>query len=54
MYFDEPTHEITIGGSGIAKGILGLNSILVLVIGIVPAGLMGLCLDAMRRTLLGS
>jgi NADH-quinone oxidoreductase subunit N len=54
MYFDQPDHEITVSGSSLAKGILGLNSILVLVIGIVPAGLMSLCLDAMRRTLLGS
>ena len=54
MYFDQPVHETTISGSGFAKGILGLNSILVLVLGIIPAGLMSLCLDAMRRTLLGS
>jgi NADH-quinone oxidoreductase subunit N len=54
MYFDQPVRETTISGSGFAKGILGLNSILVLVLGIVPAGLMSLCLDAMRRTLLGS
>ena len=54
MYFDQPDHEITVTGSGFAKGILGLNSLLVLAIGIVPAGLMSLCLDAMRRTLLGS
>ncbi|QWD80744.1 NADH-quinone oxidoreductase subunit NuoN [Polynucleobacter sp. MWH-S4W17] len=54
MYFDEPEHEIAISGSGFAKGLLSLNGILVLVIGIVPAGLMSLCLDAMRRTLLGS
>jgi NADH-quinone oxidoreductase subunit N len=54
MYFDQPDHELTVSGSAMAKGILGLNSILVLVIGIVPAGLMSLCLDAMRRTLLGS
>jgi NADH-quinone oxidoreductase subunit N len=54
MYFDEPEHEISISGSGFAKGILGLNGILVLAIGIVPAGLMNICLDAMRRTLLGS
>jgi NADH-quinone oxidoreductase subunit N len=54
MYFDQPAHETTISGSGFAKGILGLNSILVLGLGIVPAGLMSLCLDAMRRTLLGS
>jgi NADH-quinone oxidoreductase subunit N len=54
MYFDQPVHETTISGSGFTKGILGLNSILVLALGIVPAGLMSLCLDAMRRTLLGS
>jgi len=54
MYFDQPVHETTISGSGFAKGILGLNSILVLALGIVPAVLMSLCLDAMRRTLLGS
>ena len=54
MYFDEPEHEIAVSCSGFAKGLLSLNSILVLVIGIVPAGLMSLCLDAMRRTLLGS
>jgi len=54
MYFDQPVQETLISGSGFAKGILGLNSILVLALGIVPAGLMSLCLDAMRRTLLGS
>ena len=54
MYFDQPVYDTTISGSGFAKGILGLNSILVLALGIVPAGLMSLCLDAMRRTLLGS
>ena len=54
MYFDEPLHEQTISGSGVARGILGLNGILVLVLGIFPAGLMALCLDAMRRTLLGA
>ena len=54
MYFDEPAHEIAITGSSFAKGLLSINSILVLAIGIVPAGLMSLCLDAMRRTLLGS
>jgi len=47
-------NETSISGSGFAKGILSLNSILVLALGIVPAGLMSLCLDAMRRTLLGS
>ena len=54
MYFDEPAHEITVTGSSFAKGILSINSILVIAIGIIPAGLMSLCLDTMRRTLLGS
>jgi NADH-quinone oxidoreductase subunit N len=54
MYFDEPEHELTISGSTFARGLLGFNAILVLVIGILPSGLMTICLDAMRRTLLGA
>ncbi|QWD64967.1 NADH-quinone oxidoreductase subunit NuoN [Polynucleobacter sp. MWH-UH2A] len=54
MYFDEPAHEHSVSGSGFAKGVLSLNAILVLAIGMVPATLMSICLDAMRRTLLGS
>ena len=54
MYFDEPAHEHGLSGSGFAKGVLSLNTALVLAIGIVPASLMSICLDAMRRTLLGS
>ena len=54
MYFDEPAHEITITGSGFARALLGVNAILVLLMGIFPSTLMTMCLDAMRRTLLGS
>ena len=54
MYFDEPAYDHGVSGSGFAKGVLTLNTILVLVIGIIPASLMSICLDAMRRTLLGS
>jgi NADH-quinone oxidoreductase subunit N len=56
MYFDEPKeeHAAEISGSGFARGLLSLNAILVLALGILPAGLMAVCLDAMRRTLLGS
>ena len=54
MYFDEPLHAShAVSGSTLARGILSLNGILVLVLGIFPAGLLTLCLDAMRRTLLG-
>jgi NADH-quinone oxidoreductase subunit N len=56
MYFDEPKeeHAVTISGSGFARGLLSLNGVLVLALGIFPAGLMAVCLDAMRRTLLGA
>ena len=56
MYFDEPKeeHAAEISGSGFARGLLGLNAVFVLALGIFPAGLMAVCLDAMRRTLLGS
>lgn len=56
MYFDEPKeeHAEEISGSGFARGLLSLNAIFVLALGIFPAGLMAVCLDAMRRTLLGS
>ena len=54
MYFDEPVHEHSLSGSGVAKGILGINGLMVLILGIFPAGLMALCLNIMRNTLIGS
>jgi NADH-quinone oxidoreductase subunit N len=56
MYFDEPKeeHAAEISGSGFARGLLSLNAVLVLALGVLPASLMAVCLDAMRRTLLGS
>jgi NADH-quinone oxidoreductase subunit N len=56
MYFDEPKegHTAVISGSGFALGLLILNTVFVLALGVLPAGLMTICLDAMRRTLLGS
>ncbi|NCZ79341.1 MAG: NADH-quinone oxidoreductase subunit NuoN [Burkholderiaceae bacterium] len=54
MYFDEPSHEHSVTGSGITKGVLGLNGLMVLLLGIFPAGLMALCLNIMRNTLIGS
>ena len=53
MYFDTPLREHEITGSGISRGILGINSIAILVLGIFPGALMALCLDVMRNTLLG-
>jgi NADH-quinone oxidoreductase subunit N len=54
MYFDEPSHEHSVTSSGIAKGVLGLNGLMVLLLGVFPAGLMALCLNIMRNTLIGS
>ncbi|MEY3814878.1 MAG: hypothetical protein RJA18_1343, partial [Pseudomonadota bacterium] len=54
MYFDEPVHEHAVSGSNFAKGLLGINGLMVLILGIFPAGLMSLCLNAMRSTLIGS
>jgi len=53
MYFDAPLREHEITGSGISRGILGINSIAIVVLGIFPGALMALCLDVMRNTLLG-
>jgi NADH-quinone oxidoreductase subunit N len=53
MYFDVPLREHEITGSSISRGILGVNSIAILVLGIFPGALMALCLDVMRNTLLG-
>jgi NADH-quinone oxidoreductase subunit N len=54
MYFDEPVHEHAVSGSTFAKGLLGINGLMVLILGIFPAGFMSLCLNAMRSTLIGS
>jgi NADH-quinone oxidoreductase subunit N len=53
MYFDEPSHEHSVSGSTIAKGVLGVNGLMVLALGIFPGALMAVCLDVMRNTLLG-
>jgi NADH-quinone oxidoreductase subunit N len=53
MYFDIPLREHEITGSSISRGILGINSIAILALGIFPGALMALCLDVMRNTLIG-
>jgi NADH-quinone oxidoreductase subunit N len=53
MYFDAPMREHEITGSSISRGILGINSIAIVALGIFPGALMALCLDVMRNTLLG-
>jgi NADH-quinone oxidoreductase subunit N len=53
MYFDAPLREHEITGSSFSRGILGMNSIAIVALGIFPGALMALCLDVMRNTLLG-
>ncbi|MEI7531118.1 MAG: NADH-quinone oxidoreductase subunit NuoN [Betaproteobacteria bacterium] len=53
MYFDEPVDLSPIEATNFAKGILSINGLFVLVVGIFPATLTALCLSAMRTTLQG-
>jgi NADH-quinone oxidoreductase subunit N len=48
MYFDEPRDTAPIGGSGGMRVLLSTNGMLLLVLGILPQGLMGLCLVAIQ------
>jgi NADH-quinone oxidoreductase subunit N len=48
MYFDEPKDAAPAEGHAEMMGVLSLNGILVLAIGIIPQPLMGLCLDAIK------
>lgn len=53
MYFEEPTDLSPIEGSGFARGLLTVNGLFVLLVGIFPAYLTALCLNAMRLTMQG-
>ncbi len=48
MYFDEPKDAAPAAGHAEMKGVLSLNGILVLGIGIIPQPLMGLCFEAIK------
>ncbi len=43
MYFDEPIDAMRLGGSGLMRALLSVNSLAVLALGIAPAGLLALC-----------
>ena len=51
MYFDEPITATTVSAPMDVRAVLSINGALVLVLGIVPGGLMTLCLDAIVKTL---
>ncbi len=51
MYFDEPVTATTVSADADVRVVLSLNGLLVLVLGMAPGALMGLCADAIARML---
>jgi NADH-quinone oxidoreductase subunit N len=51
MYFDEPVDTAPIVSTGDVRAVLSLNGAAVLVFGLLPGGLMALCVDALVKAL---
>ncbi|MBI2768854.1 MAG: NADH-quinone oxidoreductase subunit NuoN [Burkholderiales bacterium] len=51
MYFDEPITATTVSAPADVRAVLTINGALVLILGILPGGLMTLCLNAIVKTL---
>ena len=51
MYFDEPTDTRAIVSTGDVRAVMSLNGIAVLGFGILPGGLMTLCVQAIVKAL---
>jgi NADH-quinone oxidoreductase subunit N len=51
MYFDSPITATTVAAPADVRVVLTLNGALVLVLGILPGGLMALCVQAITRML---
>ncbi|HET8598463.1 MAG TPA: NADH-quinone oxidoreductase subunit NuoN [Castellaniella sp.] len=51
-YFDEPEDGVTLGAGSVAtRGVMSLNGLLVIGLGILPGGLMALCVDVIQQSL---
>ena len=51
-YFDEPEDSVTLGAGTLAtRGVMSINGLLVIGLGILPGGLMTLCVDVIRQSL---
>lgn len=51
-YFDEPENHVKLGSGTLAtRGVMSLNGLLVIGLGILPGGLMSLCVDVIRQSL---
>ena len=51
MYFDEPAETAPIVASGEVRALLSLNGAAVLLFGLLPGGLMALCVNAIGKAL---
>ncbi|MCS6763814.1 MAG: NADH-quinone oxidoreductase subunit NuoN [Candidatus Protistobacter heckmanni] len=51
MYFDEPEGEVQITTPVALRGVLSLNGIAILWLGVAPTGLIALCITTIRQTL---
>ena len=51
MYFDTPTETAPIHSTRDVRAILSLNGAAVLVLGLLPGGLMAMCVQAIVKTL---
>ncbi|SAI73741.1 NADH dehydrogenase subunit N [Bordetella ansorpii] len=53
VYFDEPAAEAAaVTASGAHRGLMSVNGLLILVLGILPGGLLALCVQAIQSSLL--
>ncbi|WP_417251673.1 NADH-quinone oxidoreductase subunit NuoN [Castellaniella sp.] len=51
-YFDEPDDNVTLGAGTLAtRGVMSLNGLLVIGLGILPGGLMALCINVIQQSL---
>lgn len=51
-YFDEPDSDVTLGsGTAVTRGVMSMNGLLVIGLGILPGGLMTLCVQVINQSL---
>ncbi|MGB6007584.1 NADH-quinone oxidoreductase subunit NuoN [Castellaniella sp.] len=51
-YFDEPEDGVTLSsGTAVTRGVMSLNGLLVIGLGILPGGLMALCINVIQQSL---
>jgi NADH-quinone oxidoreductase subunit N len=53
MYFDDPAEDATLSpvSCGV-RGVMSLNGLLILLLGVLPGGLMAVCVQAVQTSLL--